>query len=246
MLKKNAKYFLIISLVLSYIAFGIIAYSRISFDSIFNNFPYLILLILGFLSPIISSAAVYLINKDHMDGFKGLIDELKRIKAPKAVALIPLFLITHYGFNIIFKNVYKYGDITDFFRYLPAALILLGTQEIGWRSIVQPYFEEKNGFLRSIIITGLFWSLWFLPLIYIPGFMIPPQVYAQFAAYLVGIGALSTTLYKKSGSILYCIILSGLIFAMYPVVIVKQSMFIVLVALLEIMIYSVLKEKAFN
>lgn len=246
MLKKNAKYFLIISFVLSYISFGIIVYSRISFNSIFNSFPYSILLILGFLGPVISSAAVHLINKDHMDGFKGLIDELKRIKAPKSAALIPLFLIAHYGFNIILKNVYRYGDIADFFRYLPAAFILLGTQEIGWRSIVQPYFEEKNGFLRSIIITGLFWSLWFLPLIYIPGFMIPPQAYAQFAAYLVGIGVLSTTLYKKSGSILYCIILSGLIFAIYPVIVVKQSMFIILIALLEIMLYSILKEKTFN
>ncbi|WP_315116011.1 type II CAAX prenyl endopeptidase Rce1 family protein [uncultured Clostridium sp.] len=244
-MKKSSKQFLIISFIISYICFGLIVYSRITFDHIFNNPLYLSLFVLGCLGPLISSFIVHILNKEELGGIRGFTDKLKTVKAPKAIILIPLFLIAHYGFAILLKTVYRYGSIIDFFRYLPIAIIL-GSQEIGWRGIVQPGNEEKNGFWKSSIITGLFWSLWFFPLIYIPQFIILPQFYAQFAAYLVGISILLTTLYKSSGNIMYCVILSSFIFALFPVIILKQSFMLVLIALLDSIVANTFKNKIFN
>lgn len=242
-MKKSSKQFLLISFVISYICFGVIIHSKIVFNDIFSNYIYLPIFVLGCLGPLISSIIVYVLNKEELGGIKGLISKLKIIKSPKTIILIPIFLIAHYGFAILLKSVYKYGSIISFFSYLPIMIIMLGSQEVGWRAIVQPDNEEKNGFWKSTISTGLFWSLWFLPLIYIPKFIILPQFYAQFAAYLVGISILLTTLYKLSGSILYCIILSSFIFALFPVIILKQGFMLVGIALVDAIVANTFKSK---
>ncbi|MBV1821069.1 type II CAAX prenyl endopeptidase Rce1 family protein [Clostridium cochlearium] len=245
-MKKSSNQFLLISFIISYICFGIIIQSKIVFNDIFNNPLYLSIFIIGCLGPLISAFIIHVLNKEKLDGINGFANKLTIIKNPKAIILIPIFLITHYGFAILLKGVYKYGKVIDFFRYLPLILIILGSQEIGWRGIVQPANEEKNGFWKSSIATGLFWSLWFLPLIYIPKFVILPQFYAQFAAYLVGISILLTTLYKLSGSIIYCIVLSSFIFALFPVIILKQSFILVGIALVDAIVATIFKDKVFS
>lgn len=226
--------------------FGAIIYSRVVFSHIFSNSIYLSIFLLACLGPLISSFIVHVLNKEKLGGIKGFTDKLKIFKTPKTIVLIPLFLIAHYGFAILLKGVYKYGSIIDFFRYLPIIVVILGSQEIGWRGLLQPANEEKNGFWKSSIATGLFWSLWFLPLIYIPQFIVLPQFYTQFAAYLVGISLLLTTLYKLSGSIMYCVILSSFIFALFPVIVLKQSFILVGIALIDAIIASIFKDKIFN
>ncbi|WP_027623149.1 type II CAAX prenyl endopeptidase Rce1 family protein [Clostridium lundense] len=245
-MKKSSNQFLLISFMISYICFGVILYYEIAFNYIFTNSLYQALFLLGCLGPLISTFIVHALNKEHLGGIKGFIAKLKIIKSPKSIFLIPLFLIAHYGFAILLKGVYKYGNPIDFFRYLPLMIVILGSQEIGWRGLLQPANEEKNGFWKSSITTGLFWSLWFLPLIYIPQFIILPQFYAQFAAYLVGVSILLTTLYKLSGSIMYCVLLSSLIFALFPVIVLKQSFMLVVIALVDAIVANTFKDKIFN
>lgn len=235
-LKKSSNQFLLISFIISYTCFGLIIYYKVIFNDIFSNPFYLFIFILGCLGPLISAFLVHILNKEDLGGVKGFINKLKTINTPKNIILIPIFLGAHYGFAILLKSVYKYGNFTDFFFYLPIIIVILGSQEIGWRGIVQPAHEEKSGFWKSSISTGLFWSLWFLPLIYIPKFIVLPQFYAQFSAYLVGISILLTTLYKASGSIMYCMILSSLIFSLLPVIILKQSFMLVVIALVDAII----------
>ncbi|KAJ50087.1 hypothetical protein BD780_004194 [Clostridium tetanomorphum] len=245
-MKKSSNQFLLISFIISYTCFGVIVYSKIVFKDIFTNSLYLSLFILGCLGALISAFIVHVLNKESLGGIKGFINKFKIVKSPKSIVLIPLFLIAHYGFIILLKGVYKYGNIIEFFRYLPIMSVILGSQEIGWRGIVQPVNEEKSGFWKSSIITGLFWSLWFLPLIYIPQFIILPQFYTQFAAYLVGISILLTTLYKSSGSIIYCIILCSFIFALFPVIVLKQGFILFGIALIDAIVANIFKDKIFN
>ncbi len=233
-LKKNTKLYLFLSFLISYISFGIIVFSKIIFNEIFKSPLYFSLFILGCLGPFISTIIVKGINKD----------ELKFVKS-KSMILIPIFLIAHYGFNILLKNVYRYGSLLDFFKFLPIMLILFGLQEIGWRGIVQPAFEKEKGFIKSCIITGIFWGIWFLPLIFIPQFIVLPQFYTQFVAYLVGIGILLSSLYKSSKNILNCIILSSLIFALAPVIVLKQGFMLIGIAVIDAIFAGTLKDKKF-
>lgn len=245
-MKKSSRQFLLISFILGYLSFGIIAYSKIQFGDIFSHPIYLTLFLLGFLSPFISTSIVFALNKEELGGLKGLINSFKIIKSKGSIILIPIFLISHYGLGLLLKNVSGYGSFKDFFIYLPMMILILGSQELGWRKILQPALEEDKGYIKSIIMTGLYWSLWFLPLIFIEGFIILPQFYVQFASYLIGISFLLTSLYKASGSILYPTILSSLIFGLVPVITFKQSFMLMAIAISEAIIGHTFKDKKFN
>lgn len=245
-MKRVSKQYLLISFIIGYLSFGIIVYSKTIFRDIFHNPLYFSLFILGFLGPLISTLVVFLLNKEELGGVKGFLGDLKMIRTSKSIILVPIFLIGHYGLGMLLKNAQLLGTIKDFLKYLPLMILILGSQEIGWRRIVQPAFEEDNGYYKSIIISGLFWSLWFLPLIFIPGFIVLPQFFTQFAAYLIGISFLLTSLYKASGSISYCILLSSLLFALAPVIVFKQGFMLIGIAVLEAIIGSIFRDMDFN
>lgn len=245
-MKKSCKLYLLISFIISYVCFGIIAYNRIPFKEVFSSLQYVLLFILGCLGPLISALIVYSLNIDNLGGIKGFISKFYYPNSAKLIKLILLFIITHYGFSILLNNIKVYGNIVDFFYYLPIMLLLMGTQEIGWRSILQPNLEERNGFWKASISTGLIWALWFLPLIFIPNFLILPYYYSQFAAYLVGLSFMLTILYKVSENILYSIILSTCIFALYPVLLVKQGFMQIAIVLIEALVVSMVKNRNLN
>lgn len=242
-LKKQVVQFLLIAFILGYLCFGIIALSNTLFTEISLNPLYLILLIIGFLSPFISSLIVFILNKNELGGASAFIDNLKLKLSNHSIILLIILVIAHYGFGIILKGVGAYGSILDFFKYLPIMVLLLGSQEIGWRTIVQPYYEGEKGFYRSVIITGLFWALWFLPLIFMKGFIILPQFYLPFSGYLIGLSFLLTSIYRGTNQVSYAIILSSLIFALTPVIIFKQGNVLLGIALLELFVASILKDK---
>jgi hypothetical protein len=245
-LKKINKQFLSIAFILAYVCFGIIAYTNTGFGEVFRNPLLLTLLTIGFLSPFISSLIVYIINKDELGGLSGFMENFKITNSVTSIGMVFVLLAAHYGFGIILKNVGVYGTFLDFFKYLPIMIVFMGLQEIGWRRIVQPHFENERGFYRSVIITGLLWAVWFLPLIFVKGFLILPQFYSQFAGYLVGISFLLTTIYKMTDRISYSIILSSLIFALVPVIVFKQGWLLLAIAVLEVFVSSVLRNKKIN
>ena len=243
-MKKPYIQFLLISFFISYAAFGGIIYSQTSFNDIFLNPQYLLILLIGCLGPFLSSFFVYNINRETMGGTKGFIDSLKTVNNPKSIYLVPLFFISHYAFLMILKNIHYVDKISGVFYYLPFAFMLLGLQEIGWRGILQPSLEKNKDFFKSTIATGLIWSLWFLPLVYIPGFFILPQYYLQFAIFLVGISFLLSTVYRVSGSIFYSILLSTLIFGFFPIIMIKQNYMLLALAILEAILSSLYKDKS--
>lgn len=216
-------------------------YSNTVFENIFKTPLYLNLFILGCLGPVIASIFTFIINKDELGGLGGFLAYFKINGISRSAVLIPLYTIIHYGLGYAFGNVGLTGRFIEVFKYLPIMFILLGLSEIGWRIIVQPSFEEEKGYNKSIIITGLLWSLWFLPLIFIKGFIILPQFYTQFAGYLVGISFLLTAIYKSNKCLLQTILLSTLIFALAPIIVFKQGFMLMGIALAEAIISNSMK-----
>jgi hypothetical protein len=245
-LKKITLQFLIITFAIGYLSFGTLVLLNVGFGEILSEPLLLFLLGLGFLSPFISSVIVHILHKDQLNGLAGLVDSLKSTMSPTPILMVLALLATHYGLGIILGNIGLYGSLIDFLKYLPIVVVFLGLQEVGWRKIAQPYLEEIRGFYRSVVIIGLLWALWFLPLVLIKGFIILPQFYTQFAGYLVGISFLLTTIYKVTQKITYPLILSSLIFALVPVIVFKQGNMLLLIALLEAILAGILHKKQFN
>jgi uncharacterized protein len=58
-----------------------------------------------------------------------------------------------------------------------------GQEEIGWRGYAMPLLESRYGLWTGNLILGLVWSLWHVPLWFIPE---SNQVYMPFAAFVIG------------------------------------------------------------
>jgi uncharacterized protein len=72
-----------------------------------------------------------------------------------------------------------------------------GFEEPGWREFALPRLQERHSPLMATLILALFWGLWHLPLFGL-GF-VGPMLYAFYYTYL----------YKRTGSVLLCILLHG-------------------------------------
>ena len=67
----------------------------------------------------------------------------------------------------------------------PVYLLLMvfmggGQEEIGWRGYILPFLEKKYGLITGSLILGIIWSIWHIPLWFIPG---TTQVYMNFIAF---------------------------------------------------------------
>lgn len=55
------------------------------------------------------------------------------------------------------------------FLSLPGSLVIGGLEEAGWMYILQPELDKKYGYVLSSVFTGIIWTLWHIPLFFIPG-----------------------------------------------------------------------------
>lgn len=53
--------------------------------------------------------------------------------------------------------------------FISQIIVMLLTEEPGWRGFILPRLQERLGLLRGSLVLGVLWGLWHLPLFLIPG-----------------------------------------------------------------------------
>lgn len=89
---------------------------------------------------------------------------------------------------------------------LPLIIPLGGLEELGWRGILQPRLEKEFNYLASVLMVGIIWGVWHLPLWLIKGTV---QSEFPFALYLLSGMILTfsfTTLFKYTNNLFLCVI----------------------------------------
>ena len=82
-----------------------------------------------------------------------------------------------------------------------------GQEEIGWRGYILPFLEKRFGLILGSLILGIIWSIWHIPLFFIPGSY---QEYMNIFAYIllcIGLSYFFSWVIEASGNRL----LSGVI-----------------------------------
>lgn len=128
-----------------------------------------LLFMIGGLSPTIAS---YLVLKRG-----GIVADLRgwaRIvfharSSPWHYVTTAVFVILFFATQIAVSGVAEAQPFYMFFAFLPVMLVGGGMEEAGWRFILQPELDRKLGFVPSVIVTGVVWFAWHIPLFYIPG-----------------------------------------------------------------------------
>src|SRR5688572_13731629 len=82
-------------------------------------------------------------------------------------------------------------------------------EEGGWRGYLLPSLEAKYSALTSGVVVGAVWTLWHLPMFWVPGAALPPTVAPSVAAaivYMLGViptSIIATALYNSTGGSLF-------------------------------------------
>ncbi len=243
-LSKRANTFILLTLGLGYLFLGFLMMQGESFSALIQNPIFILVLLIGLLTPFISAIITKLIV-DKIS-FKDIVLEIITVKNKKKVYLVLLLLAMHYIIAILLGFVGQYGDISSFITLVPMMLLIFGLSEYGWRSILFVEVRKKMGFYKSNVVTGLFMAVWLIPLVFIPGFMIGTNVFIPFAAYLVGISLLSTTIYLQSDSILLSMIFVGVFAAVSAVISLEIGNALLIMFVVDLIIAVAYNAKALN
>ena len=77
-------------------------------------------------------------------------------------------------------------------------------EEAGWRGYLLPLLQRRWSALTSSLVIGVIWTLWHIPMFWVPGAALPPEVAPSVGSvgiYLLGVSATSiiaTFLYNSS------------------------------------------------
>ncbi|MCL2569224.1 MAG: CPBP family intramembrane metalloprotease [Oscillospiraceae bacterium] len=86
-----------------------------------------------------------------------------------------------------------------------------GQEELGWQGFLRPSLEQHMPFPLAVVLLGVIWAVWHLPLWLIAG---SPQENIHFGVYAVMVLVFSfplSVLHKKTNSVFLCCLLHGLV-----------------------------------
>ncbi len=163
------------------------------------------LYIIGAGSPAIASYLV-LRRNGVIKGFASWLKSVFDVKRPVWMYLLTVGLCAvYYAIMICINGVGEMSPIYTFLYLTPLMLLGGGHEETGWRHILQPALEKKAGFVVSAIVTGFIWSIWHLPLFYIPGTGQHNERFPIFFIYVIGLSFAYGAIKKITGSTFLCI-----------------------------------------
>lgn len=206
-LLKQVGFFLLYTFSITWSCWLIIIIGNRYFNTLWYGEPlFLIPFIIGGVSPAISSFIIYRQFKENFRE-KSFVKFVFGKRIDKKVWLIfGLFLIWRLFMVWIAFGIKNPISILSILINLPLLIIGGGLEELGWRGILQPKLEKVINYLPSILIVGIIWSIWHLPLWFIKG---TPQNSFPFGLFLFSVIIVSssfTTLYKYTNNLFFCVL----------------------------------------
>ncbi len=83
-----------------------------------------------------------------------------------------------------------------FFLFIPMMILGGGLEEIGWRGVFQPLLEKRFPFLVAALIEGTIWSIWHLPLWFVPNTSQGSMNFIAFTLYCITLGLTLAVAYR--------------------------------------------------
>lgn len=219
-----------------------------SLQQLVMNIPFAIYI----LSPAIASYIV-LKKNNKIASFK---EWLKTVFYAKNNISLYLFVVAGLAlYFLIHLAVSGHGKMVlpfyMFFLSLPGNLIIGGLEEAGWMYILQPELDKKYGFILSSVFVGIIWTLWHIPLFFIPGTNHGEGLinFWMFVVQLMAFRFFNGSIYKISGKgrVFMCVLFHTMFNAASPIFgtitmtwagTIAANAAIVLVSIITVVIYD--------
>lgn len=94
-----------------------------------------------------------------------------------------------------------------FILFMPMMILGGGLEEVGWRGVFQPLLEKRFTFLISALIEGVIWSIWHLPLWFVPNTSQGSYDFLAFTLYCITLGLTLAAAYRLTNCIWVTVLL---------------------------------------
>ena len=162
--------------------------------------------LLGGFSPAIASFLILRKNNE-VKNLKEWLKNVFNFKSSVCFYLIVIILSTGYFVpQVIINGLQEMNPFYLFFILLPLMLFGGGMEEAGWRYILQPELDKKYGFIISSIIVAVIWSVWHIPLFFIPDCSQYGTDFWLFSIDVFGLAFALGAIRKISNNVFLCIL----------------------------------------
>ena len=122
--------------------------------------------------------------------------------------------------------------------FLQAVTVYGGSEELGWRGVLQPLLQKKLPWAAATLLVGAVWALWHLPLWFIEGNSHQGSPFLGFALLAILLSFWLAAVVNSRGSVFWCMLLHGASNTLLSVFVIKVN-FILLLGLLLLTALSV-------
>lgn len=144
----------------------------------------------------------------------------------KAIPYLLLFSLL-IGVTLGFSSQGLSPDMT-LYLFLINLLIMTffggGFEELGWRGLMQPLVEKSLPFPVAVLLTGITWSVWHLPLWFIAGGDHQAISFAAYTAMVVALSFALAAIRRKTNCVFYCCVFHGLVNTLMACFVVELSL----------------------
>lgn len=109
-----------------------------------------------------------------------------------------------------------------------AIFIYGGSEELGWRGIMQPFLQGKMSYPIATLIGGGIWSFWHIPLWFIDGNSHQGSSFFVFSVLAILLYFWLSAIINIGGSVFFCMILHGVTNTLLSVFVIKVNALLII------------------
>ncbi len=206
-LLRQIRLFLLYTFSITWLSWLVIIIANRYFDALwYGEFLFWIPMLIGALGPAIG---VYMIYRQFNERFKeeSFVKFVfnKRIDR-RAWVVFGSYIVWRFFMVWISFTIKEPLSILYMFINLPLFIIGGGFEELGWRGYLQPKLEKVTSYLASVLIVGVIWSMWHLPLWLIKGTVQSALSFGVYTFLCIILSVSFTTIYKYTKNLFLCIL----------------------------------------
>lgn len=138
--------------------------------------------------------------------FKGFCRQILYTENMRTTVILTLFFGCIQFAACVAQERYRGNPWYLFIVYMPLMVLGGGLEEIGWRGVLQPQLERRFPFLAAALIEGVIWSVWHIPLWFVPNTTQSDMNFTAFALYCITLGCTLAAVYRLTKSIWACVL----------------------------------------
>ena len=232
---KRLRKFIIITFIVTGLAWGSLAFFT-SFSIISFTHPIgMILHIIGGFGPTIASLFV-------LEETLSFESAVKFVFQYKRKTIVCFWTLAAMAIAVIGISSMEFNSALPWYLipivFLQAVFIYGGEEELGWRGIMQPILEKKLPFPIATIITGTVWGMWHIPLWFVEGSSQQNMAFPFFLVLGVLLSFFLAALYKRTQCVFACNVFHGLINTLLSAFVIKLNLTLIL-GLIIMLVYSI-------